>query len=280
MAPEILKFNKYTDKADIWSLGVIIYTILVRKHPYPASDIYELTQNIKNKEKIKIPSSINKSMQSLLSRLLIKNPNNRISWNEIFRHKWFLKYKNKLEREKRIRAREKNKLAQTQTLMPKRRSIVYSSSENNLTKHVSIPIQHSKLDSYSDADAIFKFDEEEIIKNKRDLMTDQMDPPLIRDTIDDNYEGTVSQSMYINPRLQRHETEFKEYDDCKVYSRSCPGNYNFHENYIGIMNSRSKKGDNGYKILGESPNIGSNDSGLYGYLTKSVSTLKNFFRFS
>ncbi len=142
---------------------------------------------------------------------------------------------------------------------------------------------------------IFKLDEE-IIKNNHthnrdmcngdtrngDTRNGDNDVSLIQDITDINYEGIRSQSMYINPRLQRHETEFKEYDDCKVYSRSAPGNYNFHENYIGIMNSRrSKKGDNGYKILGESPNVNSNDSGtLYGYLAKSVSTLKNLFSFS
>ena len=28
MAPEILTYNKYTDQADLWSVGVILYELL------------------------------------------------------------------------------------------------------------------------------------------------------------------------------------------------------------------------------------------------------------
>jgi serine/threonine protein kinase len=34
MAPEILKGNSYTNKADIWSLGVVIYECLFGICPY------------------------------------------------------------------------------------------------------------------------------------------------------------------------------------------------------------------------------------------------------
>lgn len=34
MAPEVLKREKYNDKCDIWSVGVIIYQLLFGKAPY------------------------------------------------------------------------------------------------------------------------------------------------------------------------------------------------------------------------------------------------------
>lgn len=34
MAPEIFKKNKYTNKVDIWSLGIITYKLLVGKSPF------------------------------------------------------------------------------------------------------------------------------------------------------------------------------------------------------------------------------------------------------
>jgi serine/threonine-protein kinase ULK/ATG1 len=36
MAPEIQKNQQYNDKADLWSIGVILYEILTGMPPFPA----------------------------------------------------------------------------------------------------------------------------------------------------------------------------------------------------------------------------------------------------
>ena len=91
MAPEILKLTEYTNKADIWSLGVIIYEIIFKKHPYPSKNKIELIKHIKSNSKIKIPT-INTQLKDLLEKLLEKNEYKRISWENIFTHPWFINY--------------------------------------------------------------------------------------------------------------------------------------------------------------------------------------------
>jgi serine/threonine protein kinase len=88
MAPEILKLKEYTNKSDIWSLGVIIYEILFKIHPYPSKNKSELIKHLKNKKQIFIPN-IDHDLKDLLKKILEKNEYKRISWEEIFDHKWY-----------------------------------------------------------------------------------------------------------------------------------------------------------------------------------------------
>ena len=48
MAPEIMTQSKYTNKADLWSIGIILYEILFARRPYNANSFYNLIQQVKN----------------------------------------------------------------------------------------------------------------------------------------------------------------------------------------------------------------------------------------
>ena len=89
MAPEIIKNDKYSNKADIWSLGVIFYELLTGETPYKVKKYDELVSSIKNKDVI-IPKylKISNNARDLLSKLLIKDSDDRITWYEIFNHPW------------------------------------------------------------------------------------------------------------------------------------------------------------------------------------------------
>lgn len=54
MAPELVLNQKYTEKVDVWSLGVITYQLLSGRTPFDASKIKKINFNIVNKE-IKFP---------------------------------------------------------------------------------------------------------------------------------------------------------------------------------------------------------------------------------
>lgn len=56
MAPEILKEEIYTLKADIWSLGVVLFEMLFGYCPFESSSISQLINVIKDTE-LKIPKS-------------------------------------------------------------------------------------------------------------------------------------------------------------------------------------------------------------------------------
>jgi serine/threonine protein kinase len=49
MAPEVLKGDPYTTKADIWSLGVILYECLYGFCPFQSNSIANLISSIDNK---------------------------------------------------------------------------------------------------------------------------------------------------------------------------------------------------------------------------------------
>lgn len=90
MSPEIIKYKNYSNKSDLWSIGMILYQMITGKYPYKAYTHYELIQKIEN-EPIIIPKCINISdeCKDLLHKLLQKDPKKRINWNDFFSHIWF-----------------------------------------------------------------------------------------------------------------------------------------------------------------------------------------------
>lgn len=85
MAPEILNGKTYTIKADIWSLGVVLFRMLYGYCPFESGNIGQLIMAI-DKEDLKIPFQpyVSEKLVKLLKRMLTKDPNQRIDWAEIF----------------------------------------------------------------------------------------------------------------------------------------------------------------------------------------------------
>lgn len=88
MAPEIVRKQQYDAKADLWSIGVILYECLFGKAPYTSKTIAELLLRIRNAEKITIPSNtrISNECKDLLYQLLEHDPAKRISFSDFFAH--------------------------------------------------------------------------------------------------------------------------------------------------------------------------------------------------
>ncbi|KAL0054002.1 hypothetical protein WJX82_002157 [Trebouxia sp. C0006] len=89
MAPEILKSQQYDAKADLWSVGTILYELVVGRPPYNGSNHIVLLQNIERNE-ARIPATIAKHLSpaciDLIYSLLERNPVQRISFEEFFNH--------------------------------------------------------------------------------------------------------------------------------------------------------------------------------------------------
>ncbi|GEQ68901.1 hypothetical protein JCM33374_g2570 [Metschnikowia sp. JCM 33374] len=87
MAPEILRYEKYNAKADLWSVGAVFYEMTVGKPPFRAANHIELLKNIeKSHDRIKFPSSaqVPEALKNLIRSLLKYNPTERVSFNEFF----------------------------------------------------------------------------------------------------------------------------------------------------------------------------------------------------
>lgn len=89
IAPEVSSGGRYDGrKSDIWSLGIMLYAMLIGKLPFP-SDSYEiLVDSMLNRRYEPIPSFVNNQAKSLLEALLDPDPKTRPDWREIFNYPW------------------------------------------------------------------------------------------------------------------------------------------------------------------------------------------------
>lgn len=81
MAPEILNREKYLgDKADIWSLGVVIYVLLVGFMPFRDEDT--------KKSEYSAPKYVKEEASDFVSKMLILEPKERYSARRLLLHPW------------------------------------------------------------------------------------------------------------------------------------------------------------------------------------------------
>lgn len=97
MAPEILAGKPYTNKADLWSIGISFYEMLFGKVPFDGNGTRQLERLIKQQSgpNLRFPLHINKisaQCQSLLKVMLTEDPRKRIQWSDFFNHEIFSSY--------------------------------------------------------------------------------------------------------------------------------------------------------------------------------------------
>ncbi|KAB7507992.1 Serine/threonine-protein kinase ULK3 [Armadillidium nasatum] len=88
MAPEIVLKRQYDARADIWSVGIILYECLFGKAPYSSKSFDELFSKIKANKPIEIPSNANISNEcrNFLKGCLQRELSKRFDFNSFFDH--------------------------------------------------------------------------------------------------------------------------------------------------------------------------------------------------
>ena len=90
IAPEVLSGGGYCGfPVDMWSSGVVLYSLLMGKIPFKANKICDLQELIMSGN-YKIIEKISKNACDLLNKLLEIDPNKRINVDEALNHPWFL----------------------------------------------------------------------------------------------------------------------------------------------------------------------------------------------
>ncbi|XP_057974157.1 serine/threonine-protein kinase PEPKR2 [Malania oleifera] len=94
VAPEVLIGN-YSEKADIWSVGVLLHALLVGVLPFQGDSLEALFEAIKN---VKLDfhtgkwNGISKPARNLIERMLTRDVSVRITVDEVLVHPWILFY--------------------------------------------------------------------------------------------------------------------------------------------------------------------------------------------
>ena len=114
MAPEILKKKEYNYKCDLWSVGIIIYNLVFGKLPFSGETEIALSNLINMFKNENLKSTGNKKLDDLIQKLLEKEPEKRLSWDEYFNHPFFikncLKLKYKVEKEENSESEKKKNI--------------------------------------------------------------------------------------------------------------------------------------------------------------------------
>jgi len=91
--PEMIKGYKYNGFAvDIWTTGIILYGMLCGYLPFEEKDTKALFKKI-IKCRVIYPKYVSNNSQSLLRRILVPNPDKRITISEIKKHPFYLEGK-------------------------------------------------------------------------------------------------------------------------------------------------------------------------------------------
>jgi len=90
MAPEMLSEDEYDKRVDIWAMGILLYEMLVGELPFYGADDSELEAQILTGT-LKLPGFLSQGAKDLLTRMLDRNPDTRITLAEILEHYWVKK---------------------------------------------------------------------------------------------------------------------------------------------------------------------------------------------
>ncbi|KAI5867700.1 kinase-like domain-containing protein [Durotheca rogersii] len=87
--------NSYDEKVDLWSLGVLTYEFLVGEAPFEDTPVMT-TRRIARGD-MKVPSFVSAEATDLIKKLLVIDPDKRLSLEQVQKHPWIIKHCQKAE---------------------------------------------------------------------------------------------------------------------------------------------------------------------------------------
>ncbi|OAL37300.1 hypothetical protein AYO20_03476 [Fonsecaea nubica] len=90
-APELLQARQYTGpEVDVWSFGIVLYVLVCGKVPFDDQSMPQLHAKIK-RGIVDYPQWLTAECKNIISRMLVVDPRDRASLQEIMNHPWMTK---------------------------------------------------------------------------------------------------------------------------------------------------------------------------------------------
>ncbi|XP_043843452.1 myosin light chain kinase 2, skeletal/cardiac muscle [Dromiciops gliroides] len=136
LSPEVVNYDQISDKTDMWSMGVITYMLLSGLSPFLGDDDTETLNNVLaanwyfDEETFE---TISEEAKDFVSKLIIKNPGERMSAAQCLAHPWL---NNLAEKAKRCNRRLKSQILLKKYVMKRRwkKNFIAVSAANRFKK--------------------------------------------------------------------------------------------------------------------------------------------------
>jgi NIMA (never in mitosis gene a)-related kinase 1/4/5 len=92
MSPEICEGKPYSYKSDSWSLGCVLYELCTLKHAFSANNLLGLVYKIVSGTAEPIPSRYSAQLKNIVTSMLNKDTNSRLSVQDIMRDPYLLSF--------------------------------------------------------------------------------------------------------------------------------------------------------------------------------------------
>ena len=90
---EMVEVKGYDEKVDLWSLGVLCYEFLVGEPPFDAPGKKATFKRISRVD-LHFPDYVSAGARDLITRLLVKDPKERMLLDDVAKHPWIVRKTN------------------------------------------------------------------------------------------------------------------------------------------------------------------------------------------